>query len=93
MLPRDADVHLTVAWATGALMSYVADFYRRCACPGSVHGGTRSRRIRCCALRPSLPQTWVSQRHPGCLALCPDEAFKNAMMWPAQGLVKFPCLG
>lgn len=29
LLPRDADVHLTVAWATGALMSFVADSYRR----------------------------------------------------------------
>jgi hypothetical protein len=29
VLPRDADVHLTVAWATGALMSFVADSYRR----------------------------------------------------------------
>lgn len=30
VLPRDAEVHLTVAWATGGLMSYVADSYRRC---------------------------------------------------------------
>ena len=29
VLPADADVHLTIAWATGALMSYVADSYRR----------------------------------------------------------------
>ncbi|BDA48630.1 probable histidine kinase 3 [Coccomyxa sp. Obi] len=29
VLPRDAEVHLTVAWATGGLMSYVADSYRR----------------------------------------------------------------
>lgn len=29
VLPRDAELHLMVAWATGALMSYVADFYRR----------------------------------------------------------------
>ena len=33
VLPRDAELHLMVAWATGALMSYVADFYRRCAPP------------------------------------------------------------
>ena len=30
VLPADADVHITIAWATGALMSYVADSYRRC---------------------------------------------------------------
>ena len=29
VLPADADVHITIAWATGALMSYVADSYRR----------------------------------------------------------------
>ena len=29
VLPADGDVHLTIAWATGALMSYVADSYRR----------------------------------------------------------------
>jgi hypothetical protein len=29
VLPRDAEVHLTVAWATGGLMSFVADSYRR----------------------------------------------------------------
>ncbi len=29
VLPRDADVHLTCAWATGALMSFLADSYRR----------------------------------------------------------------
>jgi hypothetical protein len=28
-LPRDAGVHLVVAWATGALISYLADSYRR----------------------------------------------------------------
>ena len=28
VLPRDADVHLTCAWATGALMSFLADSYR-----------------------------------------------------------------
>lgn len=30
VLPRDAEVHITVAWATGGLMSFVADSYRRC---------------------------------------------------------------
>ena len=30
VLPHDADVHLTCAWATGALMSFLADSYRRC---------------------------------------------------------------
>ncbi|KAK9831531.1 hypothetical protein WJX81_006368 [Elliptochloris bilobata] len=29
VLPHDADVHLTCAWATGALMSFLADSYRR----------------------------------------------------------------
>ncbi len=28
-LPRDAGTQLVVAWATGALMSYLADSYRR----------------------------------------------------------------
>ncbi len=37
VLPRDADVHLTCAWATGALMSFLADSYRR-------RGALRARR-------------------------------------------------
>lgn len=32
VLPPDASVHLTVAWATGTLMSFVADSYRRWDC-------------------------------------------------------------
>ena len=35
VLPHDADVHLTCAWATGALMSFLADSYRRCEARGS----------------------------------------------------------
>lgn len=34
-LPKDAGVQLVVAWASGALMSYLADSYRR-YCPSPV---------------------------------------------------------
>jgi hypothetical protein len=47
VLPRDAELHLMVAWATGALMSYVADFYRRCARLLRMHAA----RMRRSALR------------------------------------------
>jgi hypothetical protein len=30
VLPADADVHLTVAWATGALLSYTNEVQKRC---------------------------------------------------------------
>lgn len=37
VLPQDADVHVTVAWALGALIAFLADAHRRCelccACP------------------------------------------------------------
>jgi hypothetical protein len=29
ILPADAVVHITVAWAVGGLMSYLSDWYRR----------------------------------------------------------------
>ena len=29
-LPKDAVVHIAIAWAVGALMSFLADTYRRC---------------------------------------------------------------
>lgn len=29
ILPSDAPIHITVAWAVGALMSFLADTYRR----------------------------------------------------------------
>lgn len=31
VLPHDADLHLAIAWALGALIAYLADDYRRCA--------------------------------------------------------------
>ena len=30
VLPQDAEVHLTVAWALGALVAFLADAHRRC---------------------------------------------------------------
>ena len=30
VLPQDAKVHLTVAWALGALVAFLADAHRRC---------------------------------------------------------------
>lgn len=32
-LPKDAVVHIAIAWAVGALMSFLADTYRRCEIP------------------------------------------------------------
>jgi hypothetical protein len=34
ILPPDAVVHITVAWAVGGLMSYLSDWYRRCVAVG-----------------------------------------------------------
>lgn len=45
VLPRDAEVHLTVAWATGGLMSYVADSYRRCGGRHMHHMSTKLARL------------------------------------------------
>ena len=30
VLPQDAEVHLTIAWALGALVAFLADAHRRC---------------------------------------------------------------
>ena len=39
-LPKDAAVHIAIAWAVGALMSFLADTYRRsarsCSCRSSL---------------------------------------------------------
>jgi hypothetical protein len=39
ILPADAVVHITVAWAVGGLMSYLSDWYRRCGPCGGLLGG------------------------------------------------------
>lgn len=39
VLPQDAEVHLTVAWALGALVAFLADAHRRCVC--GHHAGSK----------------------------------------------------
>ena len=34
VLPHDAELHLTIAWALGALIAYLADDHRRCVAVG-----------------------------------------------------------
>ena len=40
-LPKDAAVHIAIAWAVGGLMSFLADTYRRCAL-GHMGSGFRA---------------------------------------------------
>lgn len=37
VLPHDAELHLTIAWALGALIAYLADDHRRCVAVGQCY--------------------------------------------------------
>lgn len=61
ILPSDAPIHITVSWAVGALMSFLADTYRRQMFVNHKLAAT--------AAEKELRETQVRLRHALCLCM------------------------